>query len=53
MTIIITVISYFRYDEATNELINDELNVAYPISEGIPNMNPHNARKINGHEIND
>uniref|UniRef100_A0A8C5UI74 Protein preY, mitochondrial n=1 Tax=Malurus cyaneus samueli TaxID=2593467 RepID=A0A8C5UI74_9PASS len=34
-----------RYEEATNELINDELGIAYPIIDGIPNMVPEAARK--------
>ncbi|NXS99570.1 PREY protein, partial [Jacana jacana] len=33
-----------RYDEATNELINEELGIAYPIIDGIPNMIPEAAR---------
>uniref|UniRef100_A0A8C0ARG3 Protein preY, mitochondrial n=1 Tax=Buteo japonicus TaxID=224669 RepID=A0A8C0ARG3_9AVES len=32
------------YDEATNELINEELGIAYPIIDGIPNMIPEAAR---------
>jgi uncharacterized protein YbaR (Trm112 family) len=36
----------FRYDEANNELVNEKLNIAYPIENGIPNMNPNNARMI-------
>ena len=35
-----------RYDEATSELINDELGVAYKITDGIPNLLPHDARMI-------
>ncbi|XP_071598989.1 protein preY, mitochondrial [Heliangelus exortis] len=35
-----------RYDEATNELINEELGIAYPIIDGIPNMIPEAARMI-------
>ncbi|NWH85603.1 PREY protein, partial [Aegithalos caudatus] len=34
-----------RYDEATNELINEELGIAYPIIDGIPNMVPEAARR--------
>ncbi|CAI9559082.1 unnamed protein product [Staurois parvus] len=33
-----------RYDESTNELINDDLGIAYPIIDGIPNMIPQDAR---------
>ncbi|KFW88370.1 hypothetical protein N336_10492, partial [Phalacrocorax carbo] len=35
-----------RYEEATNELINEELGIAYPIIDGIPNMIPEAARMI-------
>nr|XP_023680262.1 protein preY, mitochondrial [Paramormyrops kingsleyae] len=35
-----------RYDEKTNELINDDLGIAYPIIDGIPNMIPQDARMI-------
>ncbi|XP_066505461.1 UPF0434 protein BRADO0313-like [Hoplias malabaricus] len=35
-----------RYDKATNELINEELGIAYPIIDGIPNMIPKDARLI-------
>ncbi|NXL87488.1 PREY protein, partial [Alectura lathami] len=35
-----------RYEESTNELINEELGIAYPIIDGIPNMIPEAARKI-------
>ena len=35
-----------RYDEANDELVNSKLNIAYPIQDGIPNMNPNNARII-------
>ncbi|KAL7862858.1 hypothetical protein SRHO_G00118420 [Serrasalmus rhombeus] len=35
-----------RYDETTNELINEELGIAYPIIDGIPNMIPQDARLI-------
>ncbi|KFP26934.1 hypothetical protein N325_07817, partial [Colius striatus] len=34
-----------RYEEATNELINEELGIAYPIIDGIPNMIPEAARR--------
>ncbi|NXF72754.1 PREY protein, partial [Sclerurus mexicanus] len=33
-----------RYEEATNELINEELGIAYPVIDGIPNMVPEAAR---------
>ncbi|KFV91744.1 hypothetical protein N326_00232, partial [Eurypyga helias] len=33
-----------RYEEATNELINEELGIAYPVIDGIPNMIPEAAR---------
>ncbi|KAM6261587.1 protein preY, mitochondrial [Porphyrio hochstetteri] len=33
-----------RYEAATNELINDELGIAYPIIDGIPTMIPEAAR---------
>ncbi|XP_072262909.1 protein preY, mitochondrial [Pyxicephalus adspersus] len=35
-----------RYDESTNELINDDLGIAYPVVDGIPNMIPQDARMI-------
>ncbi|XP_053317603.1 protein preY, mitochondrial [Spea bombifrons] len=35
-----------RFEAATNELINDELGIAYPIVDGIPNMTPQDARMI-------
>ncbi|XP_073688287.1 protein preY, mitochondrial [Garra rufa] len=35
-----------RYDEKSNELINEELGIAYPIINGIPNMIPQDARMI-------
>ncbi|XP_058502423.1 protein preY, mitochondrial-like [Solea solea] len=35
-----------RYDAQTNELINDELGIAYPVVHGIPNMIPQDARLI-------
>ncbi|XP_060103051.1 protein preY, mitochondrial [Heteronotia binoei] len=35
-----------RYEESTNELINEELSIAYPIIDGIPNMIPQAARMI-------
>ncbi|XP_038562156.1 protein preY, mitochondrial-like [Micropterus salmoides] len=35
-----------RYEAKTNELINEELGIAYPIIGGIPNMIPQEARLI-------
>nr|XP_033815193.1 protein preY, mitochondrial [Geotrypetes seraphini] len=35
-----------RYEESTNELINEELGIAYPIIDGMPNMIPQDARMI-------
>ncbi|XP_057692813.1 protein preY, mitochondrial-like [Corythoichthys intestinalis] len=35
-----------RFEAKTNELINDELGIAYSISDGIPNMIPQEARLI-------
>ncbi|XP_077157030.1 protein preY, mitochondrial [Paroedura picta] len=35
-----------RYEESTNELINEELGIAYPIIDGIPHMIPQSARMI-------
>ncbi|XP_018409078.1 PREDICTED: protein preY, mitochondrial [Nanorana parkeri] len=35
-----------RYDESTNELVNDDLGIAYPILDGIPNLIPQDARMI-------
>ncbi|EEC04257.1 protein preY, putative [Ixodes scapularis] len=32
-----------RYDKATNALISDEIEKAYPIVNGIPNLLPENA----------
>lgn len=37
---------FSRYDERSNELINEELGIAYPIIDGIPNMIPQEARMI-------
>ncbi|KAB1282263.1 Protein preY; mitochondrial [Camelus dromedarius] len=33
-----------RYEASTNELINEELGIAYPVIDGIPNMIPQAAR---------
>lgn len=35
-----------RYEPKTNELINEELGIAYPIIDGIPNMIPQEARLV-------
>lgn len=35
-----------KYEAKTNELINEELGIAYPIVGGIPNMIPQEARLI-------
>ncbi|XP_047453255.1 protein preY, mitochondrial [Mugil cephalus] len=35
-----------RYEAKTNELINEELGIAYPIVDGIPNMIPQEARLL-------
>lgn len=35
-----------RYDSARNELISDEIGVAYSIQNGIPNLIPHDGRLI-------
>ncbi|NXC30678.1 PREY protein, partial [Campylorhamphus procurvoides] len=34
-----------RYEAATNELINEELGIAYPVIDGIPTMVPEAARR--------
>ncbi|XP_020843920.1 protein preY, mitochondrial [Phascolarctos cinereus] len=39
-----------RYEVSTNELINEELGIAYPVIDGIPNMIPQAARKIHIHQ---
>ncbi|XP_029952157.1 protein preY, mitochondrial-like [Salarias fasciatus] len=35
-----------RYEASTSELINEELGIAYPVVDGIPNMIPQEARLI-------
>ena len=35
-----------RYESATNELISDEIGVAFPIVNGIPNFIPHDGRLL-------
>ncbi|XP_027046227.1 uncharacterized protein LOC113673951 [Pocillopora damicornis] len=35
-----------RYDNARNELISDDIGVAYSIQNGIPNLIPHDGRLI-------
>lgn len=37
---------FFRYDSEKNELISDEVKVAYPIVNGIPNLVPQDGRVI-------
>ena len=37
---------FYRYDKSTNELVNDELGVAYPVVNGIPNLVPTDGRII-------
>ncbi|KAK6472603.1 protein preY [Huso huso] len=39
-----------RYEALTNELINEELGIAYPVVDGIPNMIPQDARMIHKEE---
>ncbi|KAM6176353.1 protein preY, mitochondrial [Erethizon dorsatum] len=39
-----------RYEASTNELINEELGIAYPIIDGIPNMIPQAARRTHQHK---
>ena len=39
--------SKLRYDEKNQELICDELSVAYPIVNGIPVLTPHRGRLLN------
>lgn len=41
-----------RYDKEKGELICDEINVAYPIVNGIPNLVPQDARMLkNGNSV--
>ncbi|NWX87107.1 PREY protein, partial [Nothoprocta pentlandii] len=35
-----------RYEAATQELVNEELGIAYPVVDGIPTMLPEAARKV-------
>lgn len=44
LTYLPTCLCITRYDESTNELINEELGIAYPIIDGMPNMIPQAAR---------
>ncbi|XP_043561613.1 protein preY, mitochondrial-like [Chiloscyllium plagiosum] len=39
-----------RYDESSNQLINDELGIAYPVVDGVPNMIPQDAKLIRKNE---
>ncbi|XP_068949998.1 protein preY, mitochondrial [Petaurus breviceps papuanus] len=39
-----------RYEVSTNELINEELGIAYPVIDGIPNMIPQAARRTHRKE---
>ncbi|XP_013378544.1 PREDICTED: protein preY, mitochondrial [Chinchilla lanigera] len=39
-----------RYEASTNELINEELGIAYPIVNGIPYMIPQAARTTHPHK---
>ncbi|XP_042557785.1 protein preY, mitochondrial [Dipodomys spectabilis] len=39
-----------RYEASTNELINEDLGIAYPIIDGIPNMIPQAARTTREHK---
>lgn len=43
---ILFLLALLRYEAETNELINEELGIAYPIVGGIPNMIPQEARLI-------
>ncbi|VFV37706.1 protein mitochondrial-like [Lynx pardinus] len=36
--------TFILFEASTNELINEELGIAYPIIDGIPNMIPQAAR---------
>ena len=40
------LVLYVRYNSATNELISDEIGVAFPIQNGIPNLIPHDGRLL-------
>ena len=35
-----------RYESTTNELISDEIGVAFPIVNGIPNLIPHDGQLL-------
>ena len=39
-------VTHCRYDKETSTLICDELQVAYPIVNGIPNLIPEDAKKL-------
>ena len=47
---LINTFLFSRYEEKTNELVCDKINVAYPIVNGIPNLVPTDGRLI-GKEI--
>lgn len=38
-----------RYDAAAQELISDQVGLAYPIHDGIPVMVPDQARRLDAH----
>lgn len=42
-----------RYEASTNELINEELGIAYPVIDGIPCMVPEAARKTHQNKKQD
>ncbi len=44
--ILILYFSLFRFNKETCELICDDLGVAYPIINGIPNLTPEDSRKL-------
>lgn len=35
-----------RWDPVSSELISEELNVAYPVVNGTPNLKPESAREL-------
>uniref|UniRef100_X2B9E2 Protein preY, mitochondrial n=1 Tax=Capitella teleta TaxID=283909 RepID=X2B9E2_CAPTE len=38
--------SRLRYDKAAQELVSEDLGVAYAIVNGVPNLLPQDARKL-------